>query len=367
MPPKKKPGKLPSSLPAVPQYTPLVSQSEPHEAAGLPQEWCTSEVGVFKQLFTREIWESLCDNTNAYYLRQSMTESGPAAGTTVIPRSWKPTTVGELKVWVGLLLCMGVVRFPAITDYWRDYWKLNPMSAMSLNRFQQIKRYLHVSPPVPPGEKRQWWQKMEPMSSIAQKRFRECYVPSSNLSIDEMMVKCQGRSAHTLIMKNKPISQGYKLFALADHGYTYSWVYHSRTKAGSALESAAYESEAVTTTRPPVCNLQNMLASCTFLCPYKTHQFNIYFDNYFTNIALYATLREYKIGACETARISTIPEELRVDKGLASKELEWNDLFGTVVGDVLCGLWQDNAQVLVMSTIHDLQTGTLWQCWRYAL
>ena len=137
MPPKKKPGKLPSSLPAVPQYTPLVSQSEPHEAAGLPQEWCTSEVGVFKQLFTREIWESLCDNTNAYYLRQSMTESGPAAGTTVIPRSWKPTTVGELKVWVGLLLCMGVVRFPAITDYWRDYWKLNPMSAMSLNRFQQ--------------------------------------------------------------------------------------------------------------------------------------------------------------------------------------------------------------------------------------
>ena len=47
-----------------------------------------------------------------------------------------------------------------------------------------------------------------------------------------------------------------------------------------------------------------------------------------------------------------------MDKGLASKELEWNDLFGTVVDDVLCGLWQDNAQVLVMSTIHDLQTGT---------
>ena len=65
----------------------------------------------------------------------------------------------------------------------------------------------------------------------------------------------------------------------------------------------------------------------------------------------------HRIGACGTARISTIPEGLRVDKGLASKELEWNDLFGTV-DDVLCGLWQGNAQVLVMTTMHDLQTGT---------
>ena len=53
-----------------------------------------------------------------------------------------------------------------------------------------------------------------------------------------------------------------------------------------------------------------------------------------------------------------IPEELRVDDCSARKELEWNDLFGVEKDGVLCGLWQDKAQVLVMSTIHDLQTGT---------
>ena len=69
-------------------------------------------------------------------------------------------------------------------------------------------------------------------------------------------------------------------------------------------------------------------------------------------------MREYGIGACGTARMNAIPKELRVDKALAGKELSWNDLFGTVEDGVLCGLWQDSAQVLIMSTIHDLKTGT---------
>ena len=56
--------------------------------------------------------------------------------------------------------------------------------------------------------------------------------------------------------------------------------------------------------------------------------------------------------------MNTIPEVLRVDKALAKNVLEWNDLFGTVKDEILCCLWQDSAQVFVMSTIYDLQTGT---------
>lgn len=213
------------------------------------------------------------------------------------------------------------------------------MSAMSLNWFQQIKRYLHVSPPTPVKlQNTKWWHKLEPMSSIAQKRFRECYLPSSNVAIDEMMVKWEGRSAHTLTMKNKPIDQGYKLFALADHGYTYSWVYHSRMKSeGSALESAASESPPISTKRH-LCPTSQTCLHLALSLPYQTHQVNIYFDNYFTNMSLYATLREYGIGTCGTARMNTIPEVLQVDKAIASTVLEWNYLFGTVEDDGLCGL-----------------------------
>ena len=123
---------------------------------------------------------------------------------------------------------MGVVRSPAITDYLERLLETQPnvrneSEPVSAKSNDISMSRLQCPPPPPPAKSVNGGKKMEPMSSIAQKRFHECYLPSINLSIDEMMVKCQGRSAHTLIMKNKPISQGYKLFAfaLADHGYIY--------------------------------------------------------------------------------------------------------------------------------------------------
>ena len=242
MPPKKQNvvKKLVAELPQVPKYEPLIR--EEHDAVGLPVELCTTPLDVFSQLFTVEMWESLCKNTNAYYHDKASKASLPPD---VRPRPWKDTTVGELKVWLGLVLYMGVVTMPSIPLYWEGTTRQQPMSAMGLNRFCQIKRYLHVSPPPKPANpaaanpdaanpdaanpaaKPQWWEKMEPMSSIAQERVKACYTPSTNVAIDEMMVKCEGRSIHTLTMPNKPIDHGYKLFALAEHGYTYSWVYYS--------------------------------------------------------------------------------------------------------------------------------------------
>lgn len=335
-------------LPPVPEYEPLQPHHDEHEAAGLPAELCTSPLAVFQQLFTNDIWEAICKNTNAYYQQKSKS----ASGTT--PRPWKDTTVGELKVWLGLILYMGIIPCPATSDYWDEDTRQKPMSAMSLCRFQQLKRYLHISPPVTTSQRPEWWEKMEPMSSIAQERCKQCYLPSSNVAIDEMMVKCEGRSVHTLTMPNKPIDHGYKLFAIADHGYTYGWIYNSRV-SGPVNDAAA--AAAIPTDR----HLSPTSRTClrlSLMLPYSKYQFNVYFDNYFTNTALFATLREYGIGACGTARRHQVPKELQVDKSIANKELDWNDLFGAVKDGVLCGLWQDSSQVYVMSTIHNLQTGT---------
>jgi anaphase-promoting complex subunit 8 len=39
------------------------------------------------------------------------------------------------------------------------------------------------------------------------------------------MVQCFGRTVYIYKMPNKPVKQGYKIFALAEHGYiwTFSW------------------------------------------------------------------------------------------------------------------------------------------------
>src|SRR5277367_3600419 len=46
-----------------------------------------------------------------------------------------------------------------------------------------------------------------------------------DVSFDEMMVPFSGRSKHTLKMKNKPISEGFKIWALCDHRYLWDFLF----------------------------------------------------------------------------------------------------------------------------------------------
>jgi hypothetical protein len=52
-----------------------------------------------------------------------------------------------------------------------------------------------------------------------------------------MMVPFSGRSQHTLKMKNKPISEGFKVWALCDHGYLWDFLFYSRTSGKFAYKS----------------------------------------------------------------------------------------------------------------------------------
>jgi hypothetical protein len=56
------------------------------------------------------------------------------------------------------------------------------------------------------------------------------YAPSSEVSIDKLMVQCFGWSIHTYKMPNKLIQQGYKLYGIADHGYLYAFLWSSKAK-----------------------------------------------------------------------------------------------------------------------------------------
>src|SRR2546421_4425957 len=107
---------------------------------------------------------------------------------------------------------------------------------MTLARFESFRRYLHVSsstqlPPEPHDEEEEeklpvetleklWWWKMEPLLSTFRAASQRYYIPRTEVAIDEIMVRFHGRSSDTCKMPNKPIKQGYKIFALADRGYS---------------------------------------------------------------------------------------------------------------------------------------------------
>jgi Transposase IS4 len=103
---------------------------------------------------------------------------------------------------------------------------------MSFYRFQQIKRYFHVSPPPFTSTRillSQWHLKLEPLASMLRTKFQAYVILGQNVSFDEMMVPFSSRSKHTLKIKNKPIKEGFKIWALCDQGYLWDFLFYSCT------------------------------------------------------------------------------------------------------------------------------------------
>ena len=103
---------------------------------------------------------------------------------------------------------MGVHQSPRVDRYWRQDIQQGPLHSpqlyMSQKRFEQIKRFLHISRPDTdskrqPQDKR-WWYKLEPLASSFEKAAQQHYQPGSNIAIDESMIRCFGRTKHTIKM-----------------------------------------------------------------------------------------------------------------------------------------------------------------------
>lgn len=338
------------TLPQVPDFNNRLVHRRPlHKASALSPDLepgVLRPVDIFTFFFSTRIMEELAANTNAYAESKGAGTEGS--------RVWATTSAKELSTFFGILIYMGLFPMPSTADFWSQeqlYPKYPLVNFMTLLRFQQLKRFFHVSHPE--ADHPHWYSKMEPLSSHLEERFRRYYVPSSNVSVDEMMVRFCGRSAHTIRMKNKPIPEGYKILALCDDGYTYSFLYTSRICPTVGPERVRGLNE----TSCSVLHLARKL-------PYARHSFNIFMDNYFSNVPLFLELRKLGIGACGTVRTnsSRFPTALKVRK---NERFDWNTTSGVVVeNEVLAAFWMDNGPVTMLSTIHELK-GNAWYITRH--
>ena len=231
---------------------------------------------------------------------------------------------------------MRLLRESQIEAYWRSRHPLkadHPIrSHMSLGRFEQIKRFLHISPPssdlsanyeptpkeVTQGQflEKKWWHKLDPMITQSRVANQQYYIPGSKIAIDEVMIKAYGRSLHTFKMPNKPIPQDFKIYALADHGYIFTSTPASRT----AFLAEVVKSRDLTMTGLMVLQLVNSL-------PHSSHGYILYLDNYFTSISLFHLLRVKGVGACGTTRAHSkgFPPLIKVMKE-RNIRLPWNTM-----------------------------------------
>lgn len=277
-------------------FIPLKHAFSPHAAESCFFQPNVTPFEVFKHFWDYQVFELLVKNTNEYAAKMR----GPELPKGIFQvRNWKPVTLSEMKRFVAQLIFMGVHGCKSLVEFWRkECWGRGggkkAKEKLSLRRFQQIKRYLHIEPVQIEGRtEAEWWKKVEPLHSLLQQRFQSALKPGPDVSVDEMMVRFGGRSKHTYRMPNKPISEGYRILALCWEGYTWNWLYTSRV-SGIAVQKVYDGLVHLTPTSAAICEMIKTL-------PHTSNQFNVYMDNYFTNVPLFQVLRSEDIGACGTA------------------------------------------------------------------
>src|SRR6266542_2517816 len=195
-----------TELPLPPQFERFYHSNPLHKASiNLPQtmylsdESCTPYL-IFSLFFTTDILNIIVNNTNEYATFK-LSEGG---------RPWQNLTLSELRIFIAMLIYMGIFKLPSIKDYWKSkyhYPKHNITKFMTCLRFEQIKRYLHISSIIDQNNKT-LFSKLEPLSTHIKDILQKHYIPLSNVSVDEMIAKFSGCSSHTFQIKNKSTPEG---------------------------------------------------------------------------------------------------------------------------------------------------------------
>jgi Transposase IS4 len=264
-----------------------------------------SESAFFKLFFSDSVVEILSKETNSYaefHLQNSPLSLRENC-------HWVPTTPAEIRIYLGAHIHFGLYPLAVRRDYWRIY-KLGQF--MSRNRFDQIHRFFSLSDEntTPPASTAPWFHKIQQISDLIRHACRNSYYPSAHIAIDEAMVPFEGRSPDTVKLKNKPIDVGYKLWCIGDHGYIWSWLFHSKAEGVETFPKSKHtlwprkcqdsegnstsQSMSLAPTFALVLRLANQLP--------KQLQFCVYIDNLFLNLHVAQGLLELGIYCMGTTR-----------------------------------------------------------------
>jgi Transposase IS4 len=118
--------------------------------------------------------------------------------------------IAEIRIYLGIYLHFGLYHLAVREDYWKIY-KLGQF--IGYGRFKRIHRFFSLNDEntTPPSLNALWFYRIQRVSDLIRAACRNSYIPSSYIAIDEAIVAFKERLKHTVKLKNKPISNGYKL------------------------------------------------------------------------------------------------------------------------------------------------------------
>ncbi|XP_041834127.1 piggyBac transposable element-derived protein 3-like [Melanotaenia boesemani] len=249
----------------------------------------TEPVEFFMHLFPEELIEHIVLHTNLYALQKGKENLA--------------LTNPELKTFLGINLAISYIRYPKTRMYWSSEQGLRCdmiANAMSVNRFEQILRYLHFADNATqqPGEDK--LVKIRPVLDTLQKTFLSAVDPEECQSIDEMIIPFKGQLSIKQYIPKKPKPWGVKVWVRAggSSGYVYRFEVYQGAAINVGISQLGLAADVI-------------LRLCDDI-QHKNHK--VFFDNFFCTIQLIALLKQqgiYSTGTCRTNRLQGAQEKLK--------------------------------------------------------
>ena len=271
-------------------------------------------LSYFELFFTFELLTLIVQNTNKYAnaLLASKREHLNAHPCSRF-HAWKPTTVEEIKKYLAIIMNMGLVRKKDEDEYWAQHpYQETPGFGriMARNRFQLLGRMLHLNDPavhVPRGQEGfDPWAKVRPVYDVLNSKFKEHYVLSQDVCIDESLIGMKNRVTYIQYIPNKRHSRfGIKKFELCESKTGY--VSDISLYAGKDFDERSVEGQSHAV-------VVKLMSNCSLL----NKGYHLTTDNFYTKPKLAQDLFLQKTYLTGTVRANSkgLPDRFKTKKKL---------------------------------------------------
>lgn len=247
-------------------------------------------------------------------------------------KEWENTSKEEMKLFLALIMWMGLAPLPTIANYWRKkgiYISHIP-KYMQLRRFELLLRTFHLSnnEECPRGDR---LFKVQGLIDLLVSKYKSAYIPEEDLCIDESIIPFVGRLSFRQYIKNKHHRYGIKVFKLClKEANTIGFRIYAGKEATPGLEIS------------------------TKIVTEMTHEYlnfgrTVYTDKWYTSVNLAHQLLDRN-----THLVGTLRNNRKQNpKDVTSRKLK-KGFFIAQQSDrgIVVMKWKDKRDVLVLSTKH---------------
>jgi DNA polymerase III epsilon subunit-like protein len=315
-----------------------------------------SPIKAWKAIFTESILKKIVNYTNEYGNLKSET--------------WDTIEKSDI---IDFVCCLFIASVQKRKDRTSNWWSEDPLvenvvmkRLMSGRRFHTILRFLHVSSvkdqPRRSDPNYDPMYKCQELLDMLEARYKKCFVPGQNLSLDESLIRAFGRIKFKVRIITKAARYGIKIYVLTDAETAFVLkviVYTGKTTYGNEFDHEGKKTVQV------VNKLVEQYAGS-----FRT----IYVDRFYTSLDLLKSMDKINIFVTGTVMKNRIPNTLTIakssrefksmERGASRRHLYSykNEEGKSLQYGLVC--WKDRDMVYCLSSCHPTDKESVGQCMR---